>query len=322
MPRQGRLDFHRAIHYVCVRGRAGRSIFFDVSILSLPAREARAASVDLRQFELLLADACDECGSVVHAFTWQPNSAVLVMQKFGVPLYSVMGRVCGRYSKYLHKRAQWQSNRQVFQSRYDSRILAPEYLPHAIRRIERMPVEAGLCRTPLEYPFSSSRLMGDVVPPWLAMPSRSELQRRRASAPGGRNIPLVDRESAFVTALFEHGSKWDSRVIGDRVFVNEVHREAARPAPTPSRAQITDAVAQLVDRASIGPLSDASIATLKRALIARYAVRSGAATLTEVGRWFGVSAAALRNGIDRYRELLPDLFNRSFEELFGESIAA
>jgi hypothetical protein len=71
-----------------------------------------------------------------------------------------------------------------------------------------------------------------------------------------------------------------------------------------------------------GPVAETSIGALKRALVARYAVRSGAATLAEVARWFSVSPAAVRDGIDRYRRLLPHLFNRSLEELFGASIAA
>lgn len=309
MPRRKRLDFYGAMHLVSLRGRVGSSIFFDADALMLPAAQMYSRASNLRHFELLLAESCDECASVVHAFAWEPNSASLVVQTQGVPLSSVMGRLCGRYSKYLHDQGKIVGRQRAFQSRYDSKIVAPEYLTHAIRRVESIPVAAGYCKNPLEYPFSSCRRLGDARPPWLAATARTPIRNSEARQP----------EADYVSALFAHGSKWDQRVVGDRVFVLKVAREAGLAMRTPSRKQIVDAVTLLLNKTVTAPGTLRSLEVLKRALVARYAIRSGAATLTEVGRWFSVTPAALRDGIDRYREQVPYLFNASLEELFGSS---
>ncbi len=79
-------DFHGALHYIWLQGRPGSSIFFDSDILKLPATDALRAARDLRHFENLVAEACDECGSVGYAFSWLPNTAVAVIQTHAVPL--------------------------------------------------------------------------------------------------------------------------------------------------------------------------------------------------------------------------------------------
>jgi hypothetical protein len=322
MPRRVRLDFYGAIHYVALRGRTDSSIFFEADVLKLPAEEAMRAASDLRQFELLLARSCDECASIVHAFSWQPNSGVIVVQTYGVPLCAVMRRLCGGYSKHLHERGKLTRRQRAFQSRYDTKIVAPEYLSHAIRRAERAPVEAGLCRSPVEYPFSSCRRLGYARPRWLAPGAAGSANKPFPTARDRSRRSEAEGETPYVRALFERGSKWDTRIVGDRVFVNKAKRDAAGAVPTPSRAQIVEAVGVLVQRTLTDPIAEGSVEALKKALVARYAILSGAATLTEVARWFAVTPAAVRDGINRYRELLPGLFKASMEELFGASIAA
>ena len=325
MARPGRLDFYGAIHYVSLQGRPGGSIFFEPNTLSLPHAAATRAAPDLRYFEHLLAQSCDECGSVVHAFSWQPNSGVLVMQTYGVPLSSVIGRLCGRYSKYLHRRQKIGTRLPEFRSRYDSKVVTPQYLPHAIRRAERAPADAGLCKSPLDYPFSSCRRLGDARPVWLSVSPQTMARpsHRGDLVASGHPFASDDQtETQYIRELFERGSKLDSRVIGDRVAGSRIKLEAARSPPTPSRGQITEAVNTLLRNSSVGSFPVGSQEALRKALVARYAVRSGAATLTEVGRWFAVTPAALRDGINRYRELLPSLFHVSLEELFDSGIAA
>jgi len=51
------------------------------------------------------------------------------------------------------------------------------------------------------------------------------------------------------------------------------------------------------------------VGVLGRALVAWYGLRKGAATLTQIGRWFSVTSATLGQGIRRHRGVTPDLFN-------------
>src|SRR5258708_7427900 len=57
--------------------------------------------------------------------------------------------------------------------------------------------------------------------------------------------------------------------------------------------------------------SAARVGVLGRALVAWYGLRSGAATLAEMGRWFSVAGATLGQAIRQHRSVTPDLFNRA-----------
>ncbi len=232
-----------------------------------------------------------------------------------------MARVCGRYSKYLHERGQLVGRDRVFESRYDAKVVAPEYLVHAIRRVERVPVELGLCRVPMEYAFSSSRRLGEGRPGWLASSLRSSGGAGQRAEAVRRAVTPLETSHGLVASLFDRGSRLDKRVVGDQAFVEWVYREAQRRPTPPTREQLISAVNRLLSRAATDVLEEGSYEALKKALVACHAVRNGAATLTEVGGWYGVTAAALRGGINRYRHLLPKLFVLPLDELMDEGMA-
>jgi putative transposase len=310
MPRHERLDFKDAIHYVHVRGRNGADIFFDPHTFRRFPQAPRQYAPHALRFELLLSAVCTECGTILHGYCLEPNSGTLVLQTGGTSLQAFMQRLLSRYSRYL-RAAGFVGGRSVFGARYDSKVVAPEYLPHVVRRAHRSPVLAGLCRRRLDYPFSSERAyMGEIVHiPITTAALKTELEvKGHHGLRGYREFMDLD-ETPYVTNLLSHGSSLDSRIVGDKVFVQKVRSMAAHPAARPTKDQLIAGVARLMNVTPTDIFSATHVGVLGRALVACYGLRSGAATLTEMGRWFSVTGATLGQAIRHHRSVTPDLFN-------------
>jgi hypothetical protein len=116
-------------------------------------------------------------------------------------------------------------------------------------------------------------------------------------------------ETHHVAALLSQGSPLDSRIVGDKVFVQKARHMAAHPAPPPTREQLIEGVARLLHTTPTKIHSATHIGVLGRALVAWYGSRSGAATLSEAGQWFSVTGATLGQAIRHHRGVTPDLFN-------------
>jgi hypothetical protein len=317
LSRPRRLDFHGAIHLVHVSGREGFNIYFDVSVLSRAAIERWRSVPHLVRLFNLLDGCCMECGAQLFGYCIEPNDASLVMQTLGAPLDALMRRLGGRYSRYLHLAHVLPKHTAGFASRYESKVVAPEYLPHAMRRVHALPLHAGLARRAVDYPFSSaSAYLGARAPVRLETDALWRALERRGKI-GLRDYKdfMEKAETTFVAQLFEHGSPLDARVVGSSVFVAQA-RDAAGHPPTPAtREQLIAGVAQLLkvpyqEQAESEALFTGQQAVLARALVAWYAVRSGSASLHDVATWFGVSAATLGKAIRNHRRVAPALFER------------
>lgn len=323
MSRQGRLDFSEAIHYVGVAGHVGASILFDTDLLGRHPENPWAQAPDLQWFEFLLARACDECGALIHGYAWLPNCAIIVLQRFEVPLDIILGSVCGQYARYLRGQGRIPRNQAVYRSRYESKVIAPMYLSYAVRRAHWSPVGVGLCESPADYHLSSDAVYAAKAPPrWVSTAQALGAVELRGRSRTAAYREFMNRgESEYVRQLFTRGSKWDRRVVGDRAFVGEAVWRASHAAPPPSRNEVIGAVAVLLGTSPSAVYEQTPTGVLGRALVAWYASRSGAATLSETGRWFCRSATTLRREIDKYRELKPALFRPNMQELHGLAIS-
>jgi hypothetical protein len=312
MPRLERLEFKDAIHYARVRGRTGADIFFDPHTLRRFPQAPRQYAPHVQRFEVLLAAACTECGTILLGYCLEPNSGILVLQTAGASLQAFMQRLSYRYSRYL-RAGGFVEGRGVFGARYDSKVVAPEYLPHVVRRAHRSPILAGLCRRRLDYPFSSERAyMGELVQiPITTRALLTELERKGHHGLRGYREFMDQEETPYVAKLLSHGSPLDSRIVGDKVFVQRARYMAAHPTAPPTRDQLIAAVARLMNVAPADVYSATRVGVLGRALVAWYGLRSGAATLAEMGRWFSVTGATLGQAIRHHRSATPDLFNRA-----------
>jgi hypothetical protein len=312
VPRLSRLDFHGAIHIVHVRGRDGFNIFIDHTILALAGAERWRGVPHLLRFLQLLDECCSACGAQLFGYCVEPNACEFVLRIQGAPLEACMQRLGGRYSRYLHHEAVVPNSVCPFATRYESKVLAPEYLPHALRRVHARPLRAGLARRAIDYPFSSAavylgergrvQLASDAV--WRALELKGMFGLR-----GYREF-MERAETPHVTELFEKGAKADERVVGDRAFVVMARDAAGHPTAPPSREELIAGVAEVlgVEEGELYEKSHAGV--VGRALVAWFALRFGSASLREVGIWFSVSGATIGKGIQHCRRLRPELFAR------------
>jgi hypothetical protein len=312
LSRPRRLDFQGAIHLVHVRGKQQLSIYFDARVLSGAATERWHSVPRLLRFFKLLDECCSECGAQLFGYCMEPNDASLVLRTMGAPLDDCMQRLSGRYSRYLHEKQVLAKGVCPFAGRYESKVLAPEYVPYALRRIHARPVDSGLARRAADYPFSSAAAyMGartavrlETAPVWRILESKGKVGLQDYLA-------FMQRpEPNHVAELFEKGAPSDLRVVGGRLFLARVRDTIAHPPAPVTRDQLLAGVANLLGTDPKTLSATDHQAVLGRALVAWYAQRFGAASLREVGTWFDVSGATLGKGIRHYRRVSPQLFDR------------
>jgi hypothetical protein len=313
LSRPHRLDFHGAIHLVQLRGKEGFNIYFDAGVLARAPVERWRSVPHLLRFFALLHGCCSECAAQLFGYCVEPNEASLVMRAWGSPLQACMQRLGGRYSRYLHLAQALPKNAAAFASRYESKVVAPEYLPHAVRRVHARPLLAALARRAIDYPFSSAAAyVGERAPVHLETDAvwRALEQKGLFGLRGYREF-MEKSETPYVTELFERGSPLDARVVGGHVFVAQANDAAAHPPAPLTREQLINGVARLMGKASETFFGEGHQAVLARALVAWFAMRSGSASVREVATWFEVTAATLGRGIRHYRRASPEWFEKA-----------
>jgi putative transposase len=140
MPRRKRFWELGRCYHIMFRGIDGKAIFVDDS--------------DRCRFFLLLQEASELHEFRVHAFCLMSNHIHLLMEPLNNALGSGVHRFAMRYAQYFNQRHQRQG--YVFQGRFRS-ILVEDgcYIRRLVRYIHLNPLEAGLARTPEDYPWSS-----------------------------------------------------------------------------------------------------------------------------------------------------------------------
>jgi len=313
LSRLNRLDFHGAIHIVHVRGRQGFNIFFDAKALTRVGAERWSAVPHVVRFLTLLDECCSECGAQLFGYSIETNESAFVVRVLGTALEACMQRLGGRYSRYLHCKGVSPKSVSPFASRYESKVLAPEYLPHAIRRVHGRALRAGLARRAIDFPFSSaaaylgerSRVHLEMDPLWRA------LELKGLSGLRGYREFMERAETSHVAELFDRGAPSDERVVGDRAFAVMARDAAGHPVAPPSQQRLIAGVAELLGVKEDVLFGHSHEAVLGRALVAWFALRFGSASLREVGIWFSVSGATIGKGIRHCRRVSPELFART-----------
>jgi hypothetical protein len=311
LSRPHRLDFHGAVHIVHMWGREGFNIYFDPSVLHRAVGERWSSVPHLLRFLKLLDECCSEYGAQLFGYCMEPNAASVVMRTLSLPLEACMQRLGGRYSRYLHVEQVIPKRVSPFAKRYESKVVAPEYLPHALRRVHACALRSGLARRAVDYPYSSAptyvgararvRLETDAV--WGA------LERKGLFGLRDYRAFMEKAETPHVTMLFEQGSALDARVVGGNLFVAQARDAAGHPSAPATREELIAGVAKLLGVEPEALHSADHQAVLGRALVAWYALRFRSASLREVGAWFGVSGATLGRGMRHYRRVSPEMFD-------------
>ncbi len=313
MSRPRRLDFHGAIHLVHMRGKEGFNIYFARGVLSRSSIERWRSVPHLSRYFVLLDECCSECGAQLFGYCVEPNGASLVLRALGSPLDALMQRLSGSYSRYLHRAQVLPLQVGGFASRYESKVVAPDYLPHAVRRVHARPLAAGLARRAIDYPFSSApAYMGERAPVHLMTGTvwRSLEVKGLFGLRGYREF-MEKPETPHVAELFDRGSPLDARVVGGSAFVAQARDAAGHPLDVVTREQLLSGVAQLMGTETETLFATDHQAVLARALVAWHSVRLGSASVREVAAWFEVSAATLGRGIRHHRRVSPALFEKT-----------
>ncbi len=136
-----------------LRGIDGRAVFED--------------NRDRSRFCLLLQEAAERHSFRVHGFCFMTNHIHLLIEPGSEALHTGVHRFVSRYAQHFNKRHSRKG--YVFQGRFRSVVVQDGvYMKRLIRYIHLNPLEAGLVKTPKDYPWCShNAYFGRAVFIWL-----------------------------------------------------------------------------------------------------------------------------------------------------------
>ena len=138
MARTARSSLPDGIFHVTARGNAREVIFRD--------------GIDYADFERELYRVRDEFLWTLHAYCLLPNHYHLVVGARREDLSTGMQRLNGRYAQWFNGR--YERVGHVFQNRFKSYVVeTEEHFERALAYVSLNRVKAGLCGTPLEWPW-------------------------------------------------------------------------------------------------------------------------------------------------------------------------
>jgi REP-associated tyrosine transposase len=143
VPRLARRVLPDGMFHVTARGVARARIFLD--------------GIDYAAFERQLLEVRDEHSWTLHAYCLLPNHYHLIVETRRAKLSAGMHRLNGRYAQRFNRR--YDRVGHVFQNRFGSYVISSEeHFERALAYVRANPVEAGLCRSIEEWPWSGARL--------------------------------------------------------------------------------------------------------------------------------------------------------------------
>ncbi|MHB1540315.1 MAG: hypothetical protein ACYCUE_08380 [Steroidobacteraceae bacterium] len=318
MTRPRRCEFPGALHLVSICGPPGGQVFYAADLFRRFPDNPRAHAPHVEVFEELLWDACEQYDALIHAYVTEPNAALIVLQSGGAPLSWLMHDLLLRYARQLRGEARTPAGERLFPRRYKAQLLQPAKLPYAVRHVQRREVP-GARRRAAHHPFSSGLIYCGRKP----RPARFVVSALRAAleplgyvGPGAYFEFMAQRDSPAIADLLARP------VIGERGFRQSVCERCRTPARTPSPEDLLREVTCTVLHTQPGvACASTHRGALARALVAWYAMRTGAARIGTVGGWFGVTSSDLRHLIERHRRAHPRYFALATPELFPDLAA-
>lgn len=291
MARKPRIYYPGALYHVMLRGNAGQSIF--------------SCDEDRYRFFLLLQEGTCRFGYRVHSFCLMDNHCHLVLQAGHLPLSKGMQNLSFRFTRWMNFREGRTGH--LFQGRYKAILVDIDaYLLELVRYVHFNPVRAAMVKMPSEYFWSSHRAyLGDELLPWLS----TDL----VLAQFDENT--VKARSAYVAFMSDgigeghrkefHSGSHEGRVLGDDRFADEVLLQAeGAQGKRINVEQLKEVVLREFNctMEELGSRSQKHSLSLTRAVMGWLAVQTGAASLTEVGKWFGRDVVTMSAAVNRLDE--------------------
>lgn len=300
MARPLRIEYPGAWYHVMNRGAGSRCIF--------PNEDAR------RTFLQLLSDVYDRFTLHCHAYCLMGNHYHLLVHTPNAGLGRAMRHLDGVYTQ-RHNRL-LETDGPLFRGRYKSQLVEDgEYLWAVSRYVHRNPVEAGLCKAPATYPWSSYRYFAGErgAPVWLQQHvTLQHFDGRRAycafvetqstdtspvllSEPDGEPCPPIIGSDEFIQAQRE------SLETDDEIPDSKDRRES------PPVIGVVDALcaARGWQRQALAAASD-KLQRRRRALIMTAVYKYTPARLTQIADAFDMHYSAAANAIHRLSNV-PDI---------------
>jgi REP element-mobilizing transposase RayT len=123
---------------------------------------------DYRRYVKLLAQTVEDTGWLLLSYCLMPNHIHLLVELREANLAKGMQKLHGSYARWFNDRHA--RTGRLFEHRYGSRPVDDEiYFATVVRYIETNPVDAALCASSEDWPWSSRGLLAaGPCPPWLA----------------------------------------------------------------------------------------------------------------------------------------------------------
>lgn len=282
MPRKPRLHVPGGVYHVILRGNHQEPLF--------------ATEGDRVYLNTLVGDVVGRFGLRVFAYCWMTNHLHLAVRVGNTPLGPPMQRLARAYSRYVHRNTGQVGH--LFERRYRSILVdADAYLLALVRYIHLNPVAAGMVRDPAQYPWSShADYLGRPTVRWIDTAFVLGVLPANGLAPRARYRAFMDAWTEADLEEFAGHEDRDTRRLEPRL------PQPALPVARVEAALPAESLAQIATRhcaaagIALGQLRSASrdrrLCEIRRA-VAREALGTGAATVTEIATFLGRTRSAL-----------------------------
>lgn len=276
MSRPLRIEYPGALYHVTSRGDRLASIFLD--------------EYDRGLWLEVVDKACSRFNATVYAYCQMTNHFHLMFETVEGNLSQCMRYLNGAYTQKFNKRHGLVGH--VLQGRYKAILVQKEsYLTALARYVVLNPVRAGIVQSPQDWRWSSHRfLLGEAEPPpWLAVDGL-------LAHFGESRHDAIARYRQFVAKGIGEASPLDGvrhqLLLGDDAFT-KAHGSNKAPMNF-------SAVAKIQRRISAPTLQQYRQQYESRDEAMARAYGSTAFTMSEIGRFFGVSYATVSRAVRRF----------------------
>jgi len=194
MARQARTVIPGQVMHVMVRGNNRETLFFTPD--------------DRRTYLEWLREAARQFGCAVHAFALMPNHVHLLLTPQNEDsLSKTMQSLGRRYAQYFNQ--QHQRSGTIWEGRYRSSLIDPDYFLRCMRYIELNPVRAGYESSPQDSTWTSfASHIGRNSEPWLV---DHQYFWRLGNTP-------FERQMAWAHFVKEGAPHWEDRQITESLL--------------------------------------------------------------------------------------------------------
>lgn len=280
MARPLRIEFAGALYHVTARGNAQGDIYL--------------SDEDRFKFLSLLNNTCNRYDWYCHAYCLMSNHYHLLIETREASLSKGMKYLNGTYTQSFNR----QNNRvgHALQGRYKAILVQKEsYLLELARYIVLNPVRARMVREAQDWPWSSFRATAGYT-----LPERCLTTDWILSSYASTKKLAQQRYREFVQEGKNQTSPWESLknqiYLGNDDFVEDMQSKL-------DPEQSLNDIPRIQKQAPIKPLSyfEERFSVRDEAMYRAYI--SGSYTLSEVGKWFGVSYATVSRAVKLYENM-------------------